>query len=160
MERRTEEIIAVCKGRHAFGEIKTFRGKIAAYMSDRCDYPAEDYTDEILDGIIFVAVCDYIDGADKPSAFLRQIHESTMLHGGNLFDAICGAFSVVSVKHANGTYRNGFTEESVYYVDKSENIKEGRWKGAGMGDYSCSLCGHIVSENTKRICPECKARMD
>ena len=119
MDRRTEEIIAVCKGRHKLGDFNNFRDAIAAYMSDRCDYPAADYTDGMLKGIIFEAVCDYIDGADRPSAFLRQIHESTMLHGGNLFDAICGAFSVVSVKNSDGSYRNGFTEQSVFLVEKS-----------------------------------------
>ena len=162
MERRTEEIIAVCKGRHAFGDIKSFRDAIAAYMSDRCDYPAEDYTNEMLEGIIFEALCDYVDGADKPSVFLRQIRDSARYHNGNMLSAVCGAFSVVSVKDAYGNYnyKNGFTEESVYYVDKSENVREGRWKGAGMGDYYCSLCGHNVSGNEKRVCPKCKARMD
>ena len=120
MEKRTEEIIAVCKGRHAFGDIRSFRDAIAAYMSDRCNYPAEDYTDEMLEGIIFEAVCDYIDGADRPSAFLRQIRDSARYHDGNLFAAVCGAFSTTTVKRSDGTYRNGFTENSVFVVEKSK----------------------------------------
>ncbi len=160
MERRTEEIIAVCKGRHAFGDIRNLRDSIAAYMSDRCAYPAEDYTDGMLEGIIFEALCDFIDGADKPSAFLRQIRESARYHNDNMFFAVCGAFSVLSVKDSYGNYINGFTEESVFYADKDENIREGRWKGAGMGEYYCSLCCHTVSGNELRVCPECHARMD
>ena len=39
-------------------------------------------------------------------------------------------------------------------------VKEwARWKGAGMGDYYCSLCQHQISGRTK-FCPECGAKMD
>ena len=37
--------------------------------------------------------------------------------------------------------------------------REARWKGAGMGDYCCSLCQHTISGRTK-FCPECGAKMD
>lgn len=38
---------------------------------------------------------------------------------------------------------------------------EGRWKGAGLGDYYCSVCGHEVSgSNRSEECPECGATMD
>lgn len=37
--------------------------------------------------------------------------------------------------------------------------REARWKGAGMGDYYCSLCQHRISGRTK-FCPECGAKMD
>lgn len=38
--------------------------------------------------------------------------------------------------------------------------KHGRWKGAGMGDYMCSLCATVVSGNRYHYCPNCGARMD
>lgn len=40
-------------------------------------------------------------------------------------------------------------------------MHEGRWKGAGLGDYYCSVCGFVVggSKRTKE-CPECHAVMD
>lgn len=38
-------------------------------------------------------------------------------------------------------------------------VKRGRWKGAGMGDYNCSLCGHLQSGKTP-YCPNCGSRMD
>lgn len=34
-----------------------------------------------------------------------------------------------------------------------------RWKGAGMGDYYCSLCCKTVSGNRLRYCPRCGALM-
>lgn len=35
-----------------------------------------------------------------------------------------------------------------------------RWKGAGLGDYSCSWCGEVVSGNNHNFCPNCGAKMD
>ena len=37
--------------------------------------------------------------------------------------------------------------------------KIARWKGAGMGDYYCSLCYETVSGNRERECPNCGALM-
>lgn len=36
----------------------------------------------------------------------------------------------------------------------------GRWKGAGMGDYSCSVCGEVVSGCELSECPACHAEME
>lgn len=36
---------------------------------------------------------------------------------------------------------------------------EGRWKGAGMGDYRCSLCDGIVNGKYK-FCPYCGDRKE
>ena len=36
--------------------------------------------------------------------------------------------------------------------------KEARWKGAGMGDYYCSLCCEIGDIRAQR-CPNCNALM-
>lgn len=121
MQKRTEEIIAVCKGRHTLGEFAHYRDAIAAYMSDRCAFPAEEYTDGMLLGILFEAVCDYVDGADKPSCFLRQLQDSYRFHEGNVIAAICGAFATTTVRKSDKTYINGFTETSVFEVKKSEN---------------------------------------
>ena len=43
-------------------------------------------------------------------------------------------------------------------VDAVE-VKYGRWKGAGMGDYRCSLCWEVVSGNNHNFCPNCGADM-
>ena len=37
--------------------------------------------------------------------------------------------------------------------------KEARWKGAGMGDYYCSLCCETVSGNRELRCHKCNALM-
>lgn len=42
---------------------------------------------------------------------------------------------------------------------KAEPPKHGRWKGAGMGDYMCSLCAEVVSGNRYHYCPNCGADM-
>ena len=39
-------------------------------------------------------------------------------------------------------------------------VKHGRWKGAGMGDYYCSLCQEVESGNDFKYCPNCGAKMD
>lgn len=36
--------------------------------------------------------------------------------------------------------------------------KEARWKGAGMGEYYCSLCCE-VGDVRERKCPNCHAQM-
>ena len=37
--------------------------------------------------------------------------------------------------------------------------KEARWRGAGFGDYECTLCWERVSGNRERYCPYCGATM-
>lgn len=43
--------------------------------------------------------------------------------------------------------------------EKLEDGKHGRWKGAGMGDYYCSLCQEVVSKRDLPYCPYCGAKM-
>ena len=43
-------------------------------------------------------------------------------------------------------------------VDAVE-VVHGRWKGAGMGDYYCSVCQQLVNPRTN-YCPNCGAKMD
>ena len=43
--------------------------------------------------------------------------------------------------------------------------KHARWKGAGLGDYYCSLCNETYSIGAERVknwnnCPNCGAKMD
>ena len=39
--------------------------------------------------------------------------------------------------------------------------REARWKGAGLGDYYCSLCCSQYSGGDKyNICPNCGAQME
>ena len=42
--------------------------------------------------------------------------------------------------------------------DNSSNSVQGRWKGAGMGEYYCRLCCE-VGDVRDRVCPNCGAIM-
>ena len=46
------------------------------------------------------------------------------------------------------------------YADGIAEKRQARWKGAGMGDYMCSLCNMVVSGNRYHYCPNCGALMD
>lgn len=37
--------------------------------------------------------------------------------------------------------------------------KRGRWKGEGLGDYRCSLCGEVQTRTRTNFCPNCGADM-
>ena len=51
--------------------------------------------------------------------------------------------------YAERAYRAGY-----------RRLREARWKGAGMGDYSCSLCNATYSGgNEYNFCPDCGAWM-
>lgn len=130
MEKRTAEIIMICKGRHDFGKDLTHKQAIAAYLSDRCGSPVEEYTEEIVDYEIYQAVLDYLDGADKPSCFIRQIMDVLNLHNNPMarcehidyYDAVCIAFSLVQVRHrVDGCMVcvNGFSEPLLQIVQKN-----------------------------------------
>lgn len=43
-------------------------------------------------------------------------------------------------------------------ITMNNTNKEARWKGAGMGDYYCSLCCEVGDIRSLR-CPKCNARM-
>lgn len=57
----------------------------------------------------------------------------------------------------------GYNTALFDYAEAIEDLpsaeRRGRWKGAGMGDYNCSLCGHLQSGKTN-YCPNCGAKME
>ena len=55
---------------------------------------------------------------------------------------------------------SGFDSNSNYCPNCGADMRVGRWKGEGMGDYSCSLCGEVVNGNHREECPNCHAKMD
>lgn len=55
----------------------------------------------------------------------------------------------------NNKFPRGKRAESGIY----DEVSVARWKGAGMGDYECTLCGETVSGNRERYCPYCGATM-
>ena len=131
MEKRTAEIIMICKGRHNYGEDLGHKQAIAAYLSDQCACPIEEYADgRIVNEVIWVAALDYLDSIKefRPSSFLRAVMDSYNFHNNPLIDkkhnidmyeAVCGAFSVAQVRK-DGEYINSFTEENTQKVHKHE----------------------------------------
>ena len=51
----------------------------------------------------------------------------------------------------------GYILDAPIVDSRKYSQQEGRWKGAGMGDYACSHCGEVVGKRTK-YCPECGFR--
>lgn len=128
MEKRTAEIIMVCKGQHDFGESPTLKQAVIAYMSDRCICPEEAYTDERINEIIWTAALDYLDSMKDtpPSVFLREAKRAMDLHNNPLvkninridvYEAMCIAFMLAQVME-DDRYIDGFTEENTQRVHR------------------------------------------
>lgn len=122
MEKRTAEIIMVLKGNHDLGERDTLKQYLAAYMSDRCDYPENEYTDDMLFGITREAVIDFIRGCysdGQRAVFLYDYFEAKKWHEDET-SCWLSALSQVQVREKlnDGTYSfiNGFTEENTTFV--------------------------------------------
>ena len=126
MDKRTSEIIMICKGNHDYGENLNHKEAIAAYMSDVCLVPLDFYSkDYNINRVIYSAALDFIDNADRPSHFIKLIQEFLDVHNNPAFDnrridyyeAICIAFQIMEVMD-DGEYVNGFTEENTGFVYK------------------------------------------
>lgn len=127
MEKRTAEIIMVCKGQHDFGKFSSLKQAVAAYMSDRCLCPLDTYTDNVINGIIWDAALDYIDSFKEhlASSFLREIHHIMDMHNNpisrlnriDMYEATCITFQLAQIRNKDG-FINGFTEENTKFVCK------------------------------------------
>lgn len=108
MTERTRNIIFACKGKF-YPEIANPIDRVKTYMSEECACPIEEYTDDVIESILFEAIYDYIDVCDRPSIFIRQIRECVN-KDLNLLERICVAFYMIQVRK-NGKCINGFKEE-------------------------------------------------
>lgn len=122
MEQRTCNIIMACKRHELFPEADTLLDCVKMYMGKECAYNWKDYTEEKIFSILFEALKDYIDGADKPSFVLWQLNEyGKWIEPDSYTDLvcqkICSLFQMVKVKE-NNTYINGFTEETLETAEK------------------------------------------
>lgn len=118
MTKRTCNIIRACKGR-LYSDINGELNRVKAYMSEACDYPIEDYTDEQMEQIVLEAMCDYVDTCDKPSYFLRLVSNAGLGRNLTFTEKACIAFALVNVKDDNG-YINGFTAEMFEFDQEKE----------------------------------------
>ena len=121
MEKRTAEIIMVCKGQHDFGEFPTLKQAVIAYMSDRCLCPEETYTDCDLRAIIYDAFMDYLSSCSDIRTFLYHVKEARYRcnwmprDGIDDITAVLIGFQLCAVKDDTG-YINGFSEENTQRV--------------------------------------------
>lgn len=117
LEKRTAEIIMICKGKHEFGE-GSYKELIRRYMSDRYEFPEENYREELIDRIIREAAYDFAENLTSCTLkdFFKEAEESMYITGNDDFSiAICNAFAAVDV-FIDGSYVNGFTEENIKVV--------------------------------------------
>ena len=63
-------------------------------------------------------------------------------------------------------YANNMADKSIDANDIARfpwaevvEVKHGRWKGEGLGDYMCSLCGAITTHTRTNFCPNSGAHM-
>lgn len=119
MEQRTCNIIMCCKGHCQLeGAGDTPMGAIAAYMSNECICPKEDYKGALMESILREALFDYIAGVDKPGFELRQLLQQYALRNPSLSERICTMFQLTRVRNDDGSYANGFTDELIKQSEK------------------------------------------
>ena len=106
MTERTYKIIMACKRATGYN----ITDAVKAYMSKECMCPEHHYDEWTINGIMFTAMCDYLDSCDKPSVFMQEL--KNVYHGSDLStgERIAIAFLNVRVKKRDGQYVNGFGE--------------------------------------------------
>lgn len=113
MTQRTCNIIMCCKGNDKFGYLANPMISIKRYMAHECCCSESIYTDQVLDSIIFDALCDYINGAKNPGFVLWSIREDGKRYS-ELYKKIIAMFSLVQVREGDDHHCiNGFTEEQI-----------------------------------------------
>lgn len=118
MEKRTCNIIMVCKGHHNFGEGLTLKQAVAHYMSKTCGCPVETYNDRILLSIVWEAFMDFMSTCTSPRGFLYQMKNArywsdwSPREGVDEITAILIAFQLCRIRDKDG-YVNGFSEKLI-----------------------------------------------
>lgn len=119
MEQRTCNIIMCCKGYCRLeGAGETPMEAIAAYMSEECACPKEDYKGALMESILREALFDYIASADKPGCDLRQLFYQYALREPTLSERICTMFQLVKVRDDSFGCTNGFSEKLLAQSEK------------------------------------------
>lgn len=122
MEERTYNLIMACKGnadklildadtaRPTFNKEQTPYDKALNYMAEEAGMLASWYTKADMLSILFDAVCDYMDTADRPSDVLRQCKTLSTNEKNVLTDAekLAEILMQIRIKNDNGCYINGF----------------------------------------------------
>ena len=128
MDKRTANIIWVCKGHHSY-DCKTLKEAVAYYMSEECGCPIEVYTDRILLSIVWEAFMDFMTVCTNPRYFLHSFREAkywcdcSPREGVDDVQAILIAFQLCRVRDEKG-YVNGFSEELIRYLEEKWDNEE------------------------------------
>lgn len=109
MTQRTCNIIMACKG-CICPEIEEPLERVKLYMANECACPLTVYTRKRIDGIMFDAMCDYLDTCDKPSFFFKEMERLFEKEYFNRAEQIANTFRLVEVMDGE-KYINGFTAE-------------------------------------------------
>lgn len=129
MELRTAEIIMCLKDKHSLDEkyanprLGDYYDAIAMYMGDRCDVDPWSYTKSEINGIVRIAVLDYITSCDNPAELLIDYFDACNLddcYNGGIHDECqrwCIALSLAKVRDSKtGNWLNGFNDSLVHHV--------------------------------------------
>ena len=109
MDRRTLEIIIVCKGYTRYDSDFGLVDCVRNYMSDKCKCDKELYTMDKMETILKEAFYDFIDVCDRPSHLLKML-DDTKKYNVNLSCRICMVLQNIQVC-TDGKYINGFPSD-------------------------------------------------
>lgn len=111
MTQRTCNIIMCCKGNDKYAYKYDPIYSIKKYLAHECDYPVKLYTNDVIENILYGALCDYINGVKYPSFVLWSLREDGKFKD-SLSEKIVTMFSLVQVREGDDLHCiNGFTEE-------------------------------------------------
>lgn len=119
MNKRTFDIIMACKEETTKHYTKL--DNVIEFLSKECGTPKEEYTSDVINRILFEALCDFIDTCDRPSAFIRIYKNIINGEHKDFADRLCTAFSLVRIRD-DGMYVNGFKAE--FFKDEVEKQEE------------------------------------
>lgn len=106
MTQRTFNIILCCKNTEAGLSRKE---DVINLLCRECNGDKEDYTDSVLSAVLEEAICDYIDGCEKPSSFIRSYIEAGKYIDSEI-DKILSAFAMTQIRRGK-EYINGFNDK-------------------------------------------------
>lgn len=134
MDKRTANIIWICKGHHNYGNV-TLKQAVAQYMCEVCGF--DTYSEEMLRAFVSQAFFRYLKVCTDISIFMSDIQQAKYYAGFIPRDgvddtlAILIAFQICKVKGEYGCV-NGFTEELIAELDE-------RWEKDDITD--SGVCG-------------------
>lgn len=120
MNKRTQSIIAICKGTTRYNyEGCNLADAIANYLSDVCKVASSFYTHTRLAKIMKECFYDFLDTCDKPSLYLNELDHlyGDYISPTSYIEAVGAVFAVVQVQ-TDSSYMNGFS------VNYDEIVKE------------------------------------